>query len=203
MRLVEAFNDMMQTRTLSRPGAHLVFVLGALLTVALATTVPQAKSSASQTKGTAPKAKVAPSKTTKIASKSHPAGSLNRDLLIHLDEGQKGLQRQLQTLTGTTQRRTDELNRRIDTLTDQLQRLASSQQRSSATQQLLTATIRSMHRLLIIIVGLLVGLCSALFFFVFQLKQIRAASLLKDKQIDPDIREAPDGAFDAHWKVGS
>ncbi len=56
------------------------------------------------------------------------------------------------------------------------------------------------HRLLIIIVGLLVGLCSALFFFVFQLKQIRAASLRKDKQIDSDKSEAPDGAFDAHWK---
>ncbi len=183
-------------------GANLVLVVVALLTAALATT-PVAKSTAAQsksafahTKGMAPRATIAPLKTISTASNPQRFASVNRALFIHLEEGQKGLQNQLQTLTSTTQRRTDELVRRIGTLTDQLQRLA-------ATQQLLTATARSMQLLLMIIAGLQLILCGAMFFFGFQLKQF-GGSMMKDrKQIDAVTKEAPDGAFEAQWKVGS
>src|SRR5216683_4366289 len=171
-------------------GANLVLVVVALLTAALATT-PVAKSTAAQsksafahTKGMAPRATIL--KTISTASNPQRFASVNRALFIHLEEGQKGLQNQLRTLTSTTQRRTDELVRRIGTLTDQLQRLA-------ATQQLLTATARSMQLRLMIIAGLQLILCGALFFVGFQLKQF-GGSMMKDrKQIDAVTKEAPDG----------
>jgi len=54
-----------------------------------------------------------------------------------------------------------------------------------------------------IIAGLQLILCGALFFFGFQLKQF-GGSMMKDrKQIDAVTKEAPDGAFEAQWKVGS
>jgi ABC-type Fe3+-siderophore transport system permease subunit len=181
---------------------NIVLVAAALLTAALATaplaksTAAQTKSAFAHTKGTAPRTTIAPLKTISTASKAQRFSNVNRALFIHLEEGQKGLQNQLQTLTGTTQRRTDELVRRIDTLTDQLQRLA-------AKQQLLIATTRYMQLLLMIIAGLQLILCGALFFFGFQLKQF-GGSMLKDrKQIDTVTREAPDGASEVPWKVGS
>jgi hypothetical protein len=183
-------------------GANIGFVVVALLTAALATT-PLAKSTAAQsksafahTKGTAPRATIAPLKTISTANKSQRVASVNRALFIHLEEGQKGLQTQLQTLIGTTQRRTAELVRQIDTLNDRLQRLA-------VAQQLLTATTRSMRLLLMIIAGLQLIFGGVLFFLGFQLKQF-GGSMMKDrKQIDAVTKEAPDGAFEAQWKVDS
>jgi predicted PurR-regulated permease PerM len=189
------------TKILGRFGDQLVFVLSALLAVALAAT-PQGTSAASQTKGVAPHTKTMPSMANEIASKPRPAASNGRDLLVRLDGKQKELQRQLQTLTGTIQRRSDELDRRIDTLTNQSQRLASAQQLSMQMQQRLTATVRSMQRLLIIIVGLLLVICGALVFFGFQAKQFGLGSLFKKRRrIDAARTEAPDRALETQWKV--
>jgi hypothetical protein len=85
-------------------------------------------------------------------------------------------------------------------LTGQLNRLASAQEQSTVTQQLLTATIRSMRLLLMIMVGLLVVLCAAVFFFVFQLKHFGGSQPEDRKQIDADIREAPERGLEARWR---
>jgi hypothetical protein len=121
---------------------------------------------------------------------------------LNLEEGQKGLRKQLESLTSATQRRSDALEQRMDTLTGQLNRLASAQQRLGGTE-LLTAAVRSMRLLLIIGVGLVLLLCGALFFSIYQLKQF-GEFLLKDrKQIDAAIREAPNEEFEPGWKVSS
>jgi hypothetical protein len=170
------------------------------MTAQARSTVAQAKSASSRTNGAPPEAKAASLKMTKTARKSRPFASPHRDLLMHLEEGQKGLQRQLESLTDTTQRRSDDLERGIDTLTGQLNRLASAQEQSTVTQQLLTATIRSMRLLLMIMVGLLVVLCAAVFFFVFQLKHFGGSQPEDRKQIDADIREAPERGLEARWR---
>ena len=195
-------NEMVHTTRSSHPRAHLVFLVGVVLAVALAIT-PQARSTVAQSKSASSRSKGAPAVSLKMTKTASKPASLHRDLLMHLEEGQKGLQRQLESLTGTTQRRTDDLDRRIDTLTGQLSRLASAQQQSTATQQTFTAAIRSMRLLLMIIVGLLLILCGALFFFVYQVKQIGGFVLKDRNQIGATTGEAPDETFEPEWKVSS
>ena len=197
---------MPHTKRSSRSRTHLVCFVGALLTMALAitaqarSTVAQAKSASSRTNGAPPEAKAASPRMTKTARKPRPFASPHRDLLMHLEEGQKGLQRQLESLTGATQRRSDALERGIDTLTGQLNRLASAQEQSAVTQHLLTATIRPMRLLLMIMVGLLLVLCGAVFFFVLQLKHLGGSQPDDRKQIDADISETPESGLEARWK---
>jgi hypothetical protein len=198
---------MVQKRYLSSSRAHHVFFVGALLTLALAIargasgSVAQAKSESSRTKGTAPEAKAVSLKGTRTAG-SHPFASLYHDL-SNLKEGQKGIQGQIETLAGATQRRHNELEQRIDSLTNQLTRLASAQKESTATEQLLTATIRSMRLLLGVIVGLLLFACGALLFVVSRLKQFGSLPVNNLKQVGAAPEEAPDEAFPPQWKVSS
>jgi uncharacterized protein YndB with AHSA1/START domain len=201
-------NEMVHAKRSSRPKAHLVFSLSALMTVSLAittharSTIAQAKGTSSRTKGSVEAKAVSP-KMTKTATKPLPSVSIRSDLLRHLEEGQKGLQRQVESLTGMTQSGTDHLLQRIDSLNRQLNWLASTQQQSMAGQLLLTATIRSMRMLLMIIVALLLVLCGMLFFLAYRLQQFAGSVLNDGKQIGESAKDAPDGAFEAQWKVSS
>src|SRR5207248_3181273 len=140
-----------------------------------------------------------PVKMTNSVSKVRPPASFHTDALMPLEEGQQGLQRQLEFLTGMTQRRSDNLARRIDSFADQLYPLASAVQQVTATQQLLTATVRSMRVLLVIIVGLLLVLCGAVFLFLYQLKQLGGSRFYDRRQAA--MPHTPDKAFDPQWKV--
>jgi predicted PurR-regulated permease PerM len=192
---------MIHTTRSSHPRAHLVFLVGVFLAVALAIT-PQARSTVAQSKSAASRSKSPPAVSLRMTKTASKPASLHRELLMHLEEGQKGLQRQLESLTGSTQRRTDDLDHRIDTLTGQLSRLASAQQQSIGTQQLLTATIRPMRLLLMIIVGLLLILCGALFFFVYQFKRFDRSQVKEHTLISAPTGE-PDETFEPQWKVSS
>jgi hypothetical protein len=198
---------MLKTRCLRCTRAHHVFFASALLTVALAITpqasgsVAQARSTPFPTKGTTEKGKPHSLKITQAATRPRPSGSLHRDLLMHIEDGQKSLQRQLENLTGITERRTDGLQRHINILTGRLDGLASAQEQSTATQQLLTVSMRSMRLLLMIVLGLLLVVCGSLSFFLYQLKQFGGFRLTEHKQ--SNAAEAPTEAFEAEWKVSS
>jgi ABC-type Fe3+-siderophore transport system permease subunit len=198
---------MVQTRYSSRPRSHHVFLVGALLTLSLALTshasgtVAEAKAAPSRTRGTTRQAKTVSPTMIKTAG-TRPSAGLHRDLL-NLEEGQTGIQRQLENLTSETRRHTDALARRIDSLMGQLNRLASAQQQITGTQQLLAATIRSIRMLLVVIVGFLLVLCGALLFGVYQLRQFGALRLNDLQQIGRAPVDAPDRAFESQWKVSS
>jgi hypothetical protein len=189
-------------------GVDLVFIVVAVMTLSL-TAASYAGSAFAQSKGRAgsPMKGVAlrtrngSSKTIKV---THTPGRADRDVLDGLEARQRVVQSQIQTLIGATQQRADDLNRRMDAVTDQLQRLVFSQQQSSKTQQLLVATIRSTQRLLIIIIGLLLGICGGLCFLGLQLRH-RGVELMPDrpKLIGTNIETPPDSAFEPSWKVGS
>jgi ABC-type Fe3+-siderophore transport system permease subunit len=198
----------MVDRTCSRWLRILRVVLGGtLLTLALALTFPArsavalAKRPSHQSKRRAPQPRVMPVNMPNSASKVRPPAGFHTDVLMPLEEGQKGLQRQVEFLTGMTQRRSDTLARRIASFADQLYPLASAVQQVTATQQLLTATVRSVRVLLVIIVGLLLVLCGAVFLFLYQLKQLGGSRFYDRKQVAKPHR--PDETFDPQWKVSS
>ena len=198
---------MLQRRYSIRVRAHHVFLVGALLTLSLASTphasgtVAQAKGAPSRTRGTTRQAKTGSPTMIKTAG-TRPSASLHRDVL-NLEEGQKSVQRQLESLTSETRRHSDALASRIDSLTGQLNRLASAQQHITETQQLLAATIRSMRLLVVIIVGFLFVLSGALLFGVYQLKQFGALPLKDLQQTGRAPVDPPDQAFESQWKVSS
>jgi len=152
-------NEMINAKPLSWRKVHLVFLVGALLSVSLAT-----KSQARSTEAQA--------KPTRLSVSTQAA----------LEEGQKGLQRQVESLTGMTQSRADHMQQLIDSLTRQLNGLASTQQEIKAGQQLLTSTSRSMLLLSTIIVALLLVLCGVLFFLAYRLEQF-GGSVFKDSKV--------------------
>jgi hypothetical protein len=133
---------------------------------------------------------------------ARPFVGLHRDLL-NLEEEQKGLQRQVEILTGVTRSRTAELEQQTDKLTTQLNRFAASQQQGAAAQQLLTATIKSMRLLLMIIVGLLLVVSGAVIFLVRQLKPSGGLELKDHRRITTPTEQAGDEAFEPQWKVNS
>jgi hypothetical protein len=199
---------MINAKIFRRSSAWLVFVVGAWFTVALAASsharsnpMP-AKKVNSQAKGSLSSAKAAPAKTAKAAARTHPVAGVGRDLLMRLEVGSKELQKQLQTLAATNQRRTDDLNQGIASVAGQLQRLNLAQQQSAATQQLLIASIRSAHRLLVIIVTLMAVLCAAVLFYGFQFIQFGRGPLMKDRR-PIDAPDQPERSLEAQWKVGS
>ena len=183
-----------------------ILLVGALLTVALALTCPtnstavQPKRVSPQPRGPAPQSRVTPAKMTNGVSKPRPSPNFHRDMMP-LEEGQKGLQRQLESLTGMTQRRTDILARRIDSMAEQLFPLSSAIQQVTGTQQLLTATVRSMRAWLMIIMGLLLIVCIALVSLAYELKQLARPRLRDRKEIES--AGGPDETFDPQWKVSS
>lgn len=196
---------MVHTKRSGRPRTYLVPFVGAFLTVTLGLTL-QANGAIAQVKGASSRSNAPTREPKSLSAKmvkpvTNPLPILHRDLL-NLEEGQKGLQRQLESLTGATRRHADELAR-IDTLTDQLNRLASQQQQSTAMQQLLAVTIRSTRLLLMIILGMLLMLSGALLFFAYQVRQFGGFQLKDQKQIGAATSDAPDGAFEQQWKVGS
>jgi hypothetical protein len=197
---------MAHTQPSSRSRVRLATFVGAFLAAALAiasqasSEIVQAKNVPSRTKGTRPEAKAASVKVGRPVNNPFP--SLHRELMS-LEEGQKSLQRQFESVMGATHRRTGDLERQIDTLNGQLSRLVLQQQELTTTQQLLTVTIRSMRLLLMIISGLLIVLCAALFFSVYQVKQLGGFRSRERKQISPAPSEAPDRAYEPQWKVGS
>jgi hypothetical protein len=178
-----------------------LLIAAIVLTAKPGNTVAPAKSASSRTKHTGAETKAVSPKIIKTGS-THPTANLHRDLL-NLEEGQKGLQRQLETLNDATRRHANDLERQIDNLTSQLKPLVSAQQQVTEKQQALTATIRSMERLLMISVGFLLILCGALFFFVYQLKQIVRSPLRKSGQMDTETGKVPDHEFERQWKVSS
>src|SRR5262249_25098269 len=126
----------------SRLCAHLGFLIGVFLTfMCLAT--PSARSAVHPARTAGPHAKGAarhtpplPAHPARLAHDVQPPANLQRDLLTRLEEGQKGLQSQLQVLAGATQQRANRLEHRLDSVSDDLQRLASAEQESVATQRL-------------------------------------------------------------------
>jgi predicted PurR-regulated permease PerM len=202
--------DQMVDKKCSRPlRVHFVLALGALLTViftfmfAAISTAAQAKRTSPQTKGQAPQSRPLSAKMNKVASKPRPSPSFHRDVLMQLEEGQRGLQRQLESLTGTIQRRTDNVARRIDSMADQLDTVPSAIQQLTTTQQLLTATVRSMRLLVVIIMGLLLVVGSALALSLYRLKQFGGSRLKDGKPLSVATANAPDEGFEPQWKVSS
>lgn len=199
-------NEMRNKQRSSRCRVRLATFVGAFLAAAVAVTsqagtaVVQAKSISSRAKGMHPEAKAAPVKVSKPVNNPFP--SVHRDLLT-LEDGQKSLERQLESVISATRWRTDDLERQIGTFNDQLSRLALQQQDLSTTQQLLTVTIRSMRLLLMVISGLLTVLCGVLFFLVYQVRQFDGFRFREGKQINPAPSEAPGRAYEPQWKVGS
>lgn len=185
-----------------------VFFVGALLTGALALTCPAnstaapARRASAQSKGPGSRSRAISVKTTKDASRPRLPASFNRDVLMQLEDGQKGLQRQLESLTGVTQRRTDNLARRIDSIAEQLYQSSSAIQQTMATQQLLTTSVRSMQRLLVIIMGLLLVLCTAVALSLHRLKQV-GGHPLKDRQRLGATSDVSNEGFEPQWKVSS
>ena len=197
---------MAHTQHSSRSRVRLASLVAAFFAAALTITcqagaeVVQAKSVSSRTKVTHPEAKAAPVKVGKPAN--NPFSTLHHDLLT-LEEGQKGLQRQFDSVIGATHRHNGDLERQIITLNGQLSRSALQQQELTTTQQLLIGTVRLMRILLMIISGLLIALCAALFFSVYQVKRLGGFRTKEPKQINPLPSAAPDRTYEPQWKVGS
>jgi len=187
--------------------AHLAFLVGTflmaanVLTARPGNTVAPAKSMSSRTKRTGAETKAVSPKIIKTGS-MHPTANLHRDLL-NLEEGQKGLQRQLETLNDATRRHANDLERQIDNLTSQLKPLVSAQQQVTEKQQALMASNRSMRPLLMISVGSLLILCGALFFFVYRLKPFGRSPQRKTEQMGTETGEVPDHELEPQWKVSS
>jgi hypothetical protein len=197
---------MVQTRCPNRSRARSAFFVGVLFTVAFtitaraSDTVGHAKSGY-RAKDTAPGAKAASPAMNKAAG-VRPFAGLHRDLL-NLEEAHKGLQRQLEILTGATRRRAAELEQQTDKLTAELNRFAAAQQQDTVAQQLLTATLKSMRLLLMIIVALLLVLSGAVIFLVRQVKRSGGSELNEHRQIDATTGQAANEAFEPQWKVNS
>ena len=199
-------NEMRHKQRSSRSRICLDSFVGTFLAAILAVTsqagsaVVQAKSISSRGKGTHPEAKAASVKVSKPVNNPFPG--VHRDLLT-LEDGQKSVERQLESVISATRRRSDDLERQIGSFNGQLSRLALQQQDLTTTQQLLTGTIRSMRLLLMIISGLLTLLCGVLFFLVYQIRQFDGFRFRERKQISPAPSAAPDRAYEPQWKVGS
>ncbi len=176
-----------------------------ILLAAVLPALPHVSSAAGPAKGASVRTSgaLAEAKSLKLSKPvSNPFPSIHRDLL-NLEEGQRGLQRQLEGMSSATRRRTDDLEQRTDSLTNQLNRMTAIQQQNAAAQESLTAIMRSMRMLLVIIAGLLALLCGALFLFRYRLKHSSGFELKDARQIGASPGERPDQSFEPQWKVSS
>jgi hypothetical protein len=141
--------------------------------------------------------KHSPPKTAKAASKPRPAPNPEHDLLIRLEDNQKALQRQLQTLSAASERREDEANRGMIGLADQLRQ--QSAQKDSDYSQLLTM-VQSTRRLSRLVTLLLLLLGGAVFFVGLQLR--KSGLLQFERRTIARVQPAPDSGIEPRWKVG-
>ena len=167
-----------------------ILVLGIITLIAFAAPCRARVAGTAQPKRATPK-------IAKAASKPRAVFNPDHELLLRLEENQRALQRELQSLSAASERRTDQANHGMLSLADQFRQFAT--QKDADYAQLSTA-VQSARRLLRLELILLLLLCGALAFVGLQLR--KSGFMPFERRLRPTRPEPADAGIEARWKVG-